>query len=93
MARINQFDKNRYESGRADKLLNDRPFVRKEARDLHDGITKKTPAVVPGTRRANDEKRWVSIDRGFVLVYRATKRRVEILNVYHERELHPASTI
>ena len=64
--------------------------MRAEARNLHRGVT-GTPSFVPGTRRANDEKRWHVVGRGFVIVYRATRKRVEILNIYHERELHASS--
>lgn len=89
LARIHKFDMTRQISG-STTLKGDRKFIRETARKLHDGVT-GDPAFVPGSRRDNDEKRWWPIERGFLLVYRATRSRVEILNVYHERELHPAS--
>jgi plasmid stabilization system protein ParE len=90
LGRIHQFDIRRQLSGRSPSLHKDRIFLRAEARNLHDLVTGKT-SIVPGTKRANDEKRWYVVARGFVIIYRATRTRVEILNIYHERELHPSS--
>ena len=90
LQRIHDFDAARHASGLSARLLGDRQFVRSAARRLHDGII-TNPGIVPGSRRNDDEKRWLPIKRGFVIVYRASRIRVEILNVYHERELHRAS--